>query len=249
MSAPDPAEYGPLFLLAASFNGDLAMTSEAAGVPLDQLEATAEHLGWRERFDSLQATRDNDGPDALARELNRMTNFDQAQRARRLLDTAVDHFAQQSINDLTSVQTEKTNNHSARVLVDLVKALETVQALTYRALGDSATERTAEAKLLGPGRLAAASRGNSPAQTLTQALDAPERRPAPPAKPKRQAKRKPYMRPGFKPSTKFSADRAASQATKLADSLDKPGFSQGLSEHEPNELEPAPPPPETFHFA
>jgi hypothetical protein len=249
MSAPDPSEFGPLFLLAASFGGDLAMTSEAAGVPLGQLEATAERLGWRERFDSLQATRDNDGPDALARELNRMTNFDQAQRARRLLDTAVEHFAAQSIGDLTSVQTEKTTNHSARVLVDLVKAVETVQALTYRALGDSATERTTEAKLLGPGRLAAASRGVSPAQTLTQALDSPDRRLEPPAKPKQKSKRKPYMRPGFKPSNTFSAPRAEAQAAKLADSLDKPGFSQGILEHEPSATSPAPPPSETFSFA
>jgi hypothetical protein len=168
-----PSDYGPLFLLAASLDGDLEKTAALASVDHGQLVNVSQALKWTERFQALKDTRDQDGPDALARELNRMTNLTQAQRSRDLLDAALRHFTNTPVEDLTSVSTKDSANHSARVLVDLVKSIETVQNLTYRALGDTATERTQESRLLGPGRLAAASKATTPASTLVQTLDEP----------------------------------------------------------------------------
>lgn len=196
----DPKDYTPLFLLAVSLDGDLRQTSLLANVQEHELAIVATRLHWPERFSALRETRDTEGPDAMARELNRLTNLNQSQRARDLLDKALDHFSGLSVSDLTSVVTEKSSNHSAKLLVDLVKAAETVQNLTYRALGDTATERAADRSMLGPGRLAATSRGMSPAESLTSALDSPkppEEVPEPP-----EPKRGPGRPPGSKSKPK-----------------------------------------------
>jgi hypothetical protein len=171
----DPKDYSPLFLLAASLDGDLQRTAALAGVDAPSLRDVADQLGWEDRFDALRATRELEGLDAMTRELNRLSNLGQAQRARDLLDKALFHFAEAPIDKLTTVETEKSANYTARPLVDLVKALETVQSLTYRALGDTATERASDTNRLAPGRFAAAaaSRAQTPGAALSDALDAP----------------------------------------------------------------------------
>lgn len=245
-----PTDYGPLFLLAVSLDGDLARTAQLANVPLAQLEEVAKVLGWQDRLAALHDVRDTDGPDAMARELNRQCNFQQAQRGRDLLDKALDHFAGRPVEDLTTVSTEKTTNHSAKVLVDLVKAIETVQNLTYRALGDTATERTAESRLLGPSRLAAASGALAPGQALAQALDDPASVPEPaaskPPKPKGKAKALPFYLKR-KPKRKAPGKaRNPDPTAKMSDALDKLGESSPTPEAEPNVAVLVPPRPPAF---
>jgi hypothetical protein len=222
----EPKDYTPLFLLAASLDGNLEQTALLGGVSLAELDVIASRLRWGERFVALRETRDNEGPDAMARELNRLTNLSQAQRTRDLIDRALEHFSAADINHLTEIRSEKASNYSAKVLVDLVKASETVQNLTYRALGDTATERAASDRgMFGPGRLAAASRGATPAQSLVSALDRPQDaldvqeatkpEPKPEPKPKRKKpKRKPYMRAGRPPGAKNKKKLEPSEAAR-----------------------------------
>jgi hypothetical protein len=165
-----PSQHGPLFLLAASLDGDLHQAAVIAGVSGPELAELADALGWRPKLASLVELRETEGPDAFAREVNRLTNYDQATRCRDLLTRAVEHLLDQSPEELLQSVSEKGGRTwTARVFADVAKSMETVQGLTYRALGDTLTERKGE-NALGAARLAAASRGLG---DLAAALDGP----------------------------------------------------------------------------
>lgn len=166
-----PSDHGPLFLLAVSLDGDLSQTAAIAGADPAELSDLATALDWRDRFRLLAEIKETEGPDAFAREVNRLTNLQQSVRCRDLLSRAADYLMQQPIEDLLCSTTEKGSKvWSARVLTDITKSIETVQTLTYRALGDSITERATGGYKLGAARLAVASRGLS---QIASALDGP----------------------------------------------------------------------------
>lgn len=187
----NPSQYGPLFLLAASLDGDLARTAVVAGVQGPELAELADALEWRPKLTLLQELKETEGPDAYAREVNRLVNYQQAVRCRDILNRAVEFFAEQEPQALlTQLTASGAASWTARVLVDLAKSIETVQGLTYRALGDTATER-ASTNSLGAARLATASKG------LAAALDGPTAKLPSPARARVRTK-KPRKRPDVK---------------------------------------------------
>lgn len=168
---------GDLFLLFVSFEGDLEKTLAVSGLSRPDVEALAAKEGWAQRFEQLKLVRAERGPEAMLIELNRHANYQQALKVRDLVGKAVDAALGADVNALLYSQTQAGANFTAKGLSDLAKAVQTVQDLTYKALGDLQGDRKREAEAEGLGTslaaLAVSSQRAVPAPaSLAEALDA-----------------------------------------------------------------------------
>lgn len=173
---------GDAFLIFASFDGDIAKTAAVTGETREALETLATVESWRPRLEQLRLIRSEQGPEAMLRELNRHANYRQALRVRDLLSAAIGEVSRVPLNQLLFVDTQTGRTFAAKGLSDLAKAVQTVQALTYQALGDLQGDRKREADAGGLGASldalamsAASSPGRrsvqAPPGSLSEALD------------------------------------------------------------------------------
>lgn len=145
---PDEAN---IMLLYMSFLGDIPKVAAAANLRPDQVVAMAAAKGWDKRVAVLTNVRDAHGAEAMAKELNRTVNLVQALRLRSLLDAIIRRTTRNKVNLDRFIEIEKRDRTgrvvatqlSMRNAVELVKAVEIAQRLTYTALGDSLGERNA----------------------------------------------------------------------------------------------------------
>lgn len=158
---PDPSQIElnreQVFLLYATFAGDVVRTAHAAGVrPVDVLKI-AEEEGWATKLAPIIELQKSQRPGDVERAINRALNFAQCHRMRLFLEKVLNRVCGMSEEELREYiftsKDAKTNKEgvvtqpgakvlSTRALADLATALEKVQAMTYQALQDTANDRS-----------------------------------------------------------------------------------------------------------
>lgn len=133
-----------VFQTYLTFFGDAERTAVAMGLDPQTVRDLAQAENWHKKVAELNSIRAGDSRDVQV-QINRAINFVQAHRIRSVLDKIVSHFAameaQELVDKLTTTAKNGSETFSARALTDLVKALETTQLMTQRALGDTVAER------------------------------------------------------------------------------------------------------------
>lgn len=141
-----------VFLLFATFAGDVVRTAHAAGCrPVDVLRV-ADEEGWTAKLAPILELQKSQRPGDVERAINRALNFAQCHRMRLFLERVLHRVCGMKKEELEEyIMTNKTNKTdkngfgtkvlSTRALADLATALEKTQAMTYQALGDTAQDR------------------------------------------------------------------------------------------------------------
>jgi hypothetical protein len=136
------------FLLYAQFCGDAVRTAAALNIkPCDILEVSKE-AKWDEQIQPILELKASGRPGDVERALNRAVNFVQAYKLKIFLERVLhklDQMKDEDIEDFVFQSSVRdgvvTKKLDMRPLTDLVAAVEKAHALTYAALGDTATER------------------------------------------------------------------------------------------------------------
>jgi hypothetical protein len=128
-----------------TFAGDIEKTALACEVDKQVVRDLANAERWNLKVkDWLDAQKED--PRGSQIQINRAINYVQAHRLRGILDSVVQFLQEGTPEDLINRLTVVTKNgpeFKTRALTDLVKAAETVQLMTARALGDTEGERPA----------------------------------------------------------------------------------------------------------
>lgn len=142
-----------VFMLYATFCGDVAKTAHSTGMTRDQITALAATHGWQEKIKELIVLNQGSKPGDVERGINRALNFVQANRFRLWVEKLMRALVAEgnlSEDDLEVLRQKRysgktgeltSNVISTRVLADLAATLEKVHWMTYEALGDSPQER------------------------------------------------------------------------------------------------------------
>jgi len=136
------------FLLYAQFCGDAVRTAAALNIkPCDILEV-AKDSEWDSQIQPILELKASGRPGDVERALNRAVNFVQAYKLKIFLERILSKLDQMKEEDVeeyifqTNVRDGVVSKKmDTRPLTDLVAAIEKCHALTYMALGDTATER------------------------------------------------------------------------------------------------------------
>lgn len=127
-----------------TFAGNSTKTSLATGIDIETIEQLAAQGNWHARIKQLDDLSGNRQETQVA--LNRGINYVQTTRLRSLLDKVIRYLSEGSATDLVKMLTNETAHgpvFKTRALTDLVAAAESVQLMSQRCLGDTATERPA----------------------------------------------------------------------------------------------------------
>lgn len=132
-----------IFLTYLSFLGDVEKTSAATNVVVPYIWQLAKKEGWQAKVDALIALKKEQGSDALAREINRVTNYVQAVRFRNVIDRVLRTVTKtdEDFDDFLTQHGKEVRNTSCKTVVELVKAAQIVHSMTYASLGDTCGER------------------------------------------------------------------------------------------------------------
>ena len=140
-----------VFLLYATFAGDVVRTAHAAGCrPVDVLRV-ADEEGWTAKLAPIIELSKSQRPGDVERAINRALNFAQCHRLRLFLERVLSRVCGMDKHELESyiLTSRKDKNGeegskvlSTRALADLASAIEKCQAMTYQALGDTAQDRS-----------------------------------------------------------------------------------------------------------
>lgn len=138
-----------VFLLYATFCGDVEKTAHAVGLrPIDILRVADEEK-WNDKLKAILELKKSNRPGDIERAINRALNYVQANRMRLLVERVLHKLSMMTGHDLEKyIFTEhepKTglpfSKLTTRALADLASALEKAQAMTYLALGDTTQDR------------------------------------------------------------------------------------------------------------
>lgn len=138
-----------VFLHYVASVGDVERTALACDLDPEIVRKLAESEGWNDKIKRLTLASKGGGMQAgdFERLQNRALNWVQAHRLRQVLDEVITHYHAMSpeeiIESITVKDKENVPRISARFFSDLAKALETVQGMSYAALGDTVPERQA----------------------------------------------------------------------------------------------------------
>lgn len=144
---PGPVDKSTIFLTYCAFMGDAGKVGAALDLDCVYIGKLAESEKWPEKVQKLRELRQQQGAEALAKELNRTVNFVQAVRLRTLLDRAILHVTNNEDNFaslLRNIGPKGNKNASCKAVLELVKSVAEVHKMTYQALGDSLSERIAQ---------------------------------------------------------------------------------------------------------
>jgi hypothetical protein len=159
-----------IFQTYMTFGGDAAKTAAALNLDKIVVEQLATSENWKQKVAEWNSILDGDSQDVQV-QINRAVNYVQSHRLRAILDTVIQELAKKDGAELVDMLTVVTSSEDGpsraelktRPLTDLVKAAEAVQAMSQRALGDTAAERPDE-----PGN----GKGSSIALLVMQAMNA-----------------------------------------------------------------------------
>jgi hypothetical protein len=135
-----------IFQTYIAFGGDVDKTSVALDLPAEDIRQLASAENWARKIDDWTKLREGDPRDVQI-QINRAVNYVQAHRARALLDKVISHLSEgdaERLVDRLTVNTKNGPEFKTRALTDLVKAMESCQLMTQRALGDTVGERPEE---------------------------------------------------------------------------------------------------------
>lgn len=147
-----PVDTGTMLLAYLSFMGDVEKTAAALHVVPEYIQRQAIAHKWDVQIDRLKQLKQQQGTDALAKELNRTVNFVQAVRLRNLFDRLVRDMTDDPkiFAEFTTIRgtpgTEKVpakpDQSTCKPLLELAKAIAEIHRMTYLALGDTQGERS-----------------------------------------------------------------------------------------------------------
>lgn len=139
-----------VFLLYATFAGDVVRTAHAAGCrPVDVLRV-ADEEGWTAKLAPILELSKSQRPGDVERAINRALNFTQTHRLRLFLERVLSRVTGMSASELEEyILTSKIDKNgvetakvlSTRSLADLATAIEKCHSMSYLALNDTATDR------------------------------------------------------------------------------------------------------------
>ena len=145
-----------VFLLYASFCGDVARTAHSSSITVEEVKALADKHGWPSKIESIVTLTKGEKPGDVERAINRAMNFVQAHRCRNFLESMLRALMEQvkTHGSLDILRVPRVNKqgveigavYSTRPLADLTSAMEKVQFMTYAALNDSLQERAKRAE-------------------------------------------------------------------------------------------------------
>jgi hypothetical protein len=141
-----------IFLAYLATCGDVAQTADIAMCKIADVLFLARTEMWDQKLSESQLSRGPSPEKAKdrAREVNRMANYIQAIRLRALIDKSLQwiYENEENVHKFCSEVNKQGNRvFSTKPVLDLAKAAETVQGMTYRALGDVVADEA------GPGSL------------------------------------------------------------------------------------------------
>lgn len=136
-----------IFEAYVTFQGNETKTAIACDIHPDVVHSLALSENWPDKVENWSKLTEGD-PRTLQVQINRAINYVQATRLRSLLDKVIQHLGEGSAEELIvklTVETAHGPQFKTRCLTDLVKAAESAQLMTQRALGDVPQERPEEA--------------------------------------------------------------------------------------------------------
>lgn len=133
------------FMLFAYSGGDLQKTAAICQVPITIIQSLAHDFNW---LDKIKGQNRLDTPEGLKaeQEANRAANYVIAQRYRKMLESVIldtetnDRFADTLCVELVPIPgtrpVEYEKVFTGKPILELAKAVQVVNDMTYRALGD-----------------------------------------------------------------------------------------------------------------
>ena len=127
------------FNLFCFFGGDCIRTAEVAGTDVRVIEALAHDFQWLHK---IKGRNRLDTEDGLKREQehNRAANYHMAKQVMTMIETivldATDNPEQWANRNCVDVDKDGNKTFSTKPLVEIAKAVQIAQDMTYRALGD-----------------------------------------------------------------------------------------------------------------
>ena len=128
------------WMVYAAFDGDEEKAAIASKVPVEAVRALAHDYNWAAKLKRLKT---GSGEPEAERIANRAVNYVQAQRMRTILEKSIELLEdeEQLLRALLKYKLTKEGDVesievSPKAVLELTKALEVVQNMSYRALGD-----------------------------------------------------------------------------------------------------------------
>lgn len=147
VSLKDKHDVSQIFLTFLAFQGDADKTAYALDLDIAVVKDLARTEKWEAKVSSMVQIREGEAND-LQIQINRAINYVQSHRLRSVIDATLLHLTKDGvesmIDKLTVTGREGQKELKIRAITDLVRAAESVQMMTQRALGDTAGERAPE---------------------------------------------------------------------------------------------------------
>lgn len=127
-----------VFLAFTALQGDVQRTALAVDLSPAEVQELADDENWAGKLRQFDGIKENDANFQIT--LNRTLSFIQARQLSGLVDTVISHLSQsrEVLIDALTTTTRNGSSFDTKPLTDLVKSAEMLQAMTARALGDTA---------------------------------------------------------------------------------------------------------------
>lgn len=140
-----PLDREQVWLLFASFSGDITKTAHAAGVRSIDILRAADDGKWLERLRPILDLKKSANEGDVERSINRAISLCQATRMRMLLDRTISRINTMTDDEFDDLLLPENKNGfrtlTTRHLCDLASACEKTAAQAAAALGDTAQDR------------------------------------------------------------------------------------------------------------
>jgi len=152
-----------LFMLFASFSGDVFKTAHASGFSPAEVTDRAHAGDWMVKLRGLIELKQVDKSGEVERSISRAINFVQVNRYRMIIDRIIrkwDKMTPEELTDELSSKTYyadgtlKTSTISAKAFADIATAMEKVHWMSYQAMIDAPQDRAGRKEKVkdeGPG--------------------------------------------------------------------------------------------------
>jgi hypothetical protein len=144
-----------IFLVFMATIGDIDKTATALDIDPRIVDALAKQEGWLDKIRRISVMSKSEKPGDYERATNRALNYVQAHMFRQSMDRMLKYVRGLEGDAIKDVSTTADRNGvvrvSGRFWADMAAAMEKCHAMTYAALGDTATERKDAIKPGQPG--------------------------------------------------------------------------------------------------
>jgi len=134
-----------IFLVFVALVGDVYKTAAALNLDPELVQKLVDSEGWATKIQRVTLMSKSGRPGDYEKAVNRALAFVQGHRIRSLIDRVITRFSDMTeaeiCHEITAVGKNGIRHVSARFFTDLAAAAEKANALTFTALGDTATDR------------------------------------------------------------------------------------------------------------